>query len=101
VDILERIKRLVSTDSVFFTRKARIEIDADQLTTDLACEAVMNAPVIVKTLRSKNPQTGNAEKLYVIKGYTAAGGWVYTKGKIDKIEKEVLYVFISSKRSTD
>lgn len=65
-------------------------------------EAILNAPCIAKTLASRNPKTGSREKLYVIKGMTFDGLDIYTKGKILKQEeREVFYVFISSKRSTD
>ena len=102
MDILERIKELVSRGRVTFTKKARFEMTVDDLTPELVSEAIVNAPIVNKTLRSKNPQTGVAEKLYVIKGVTDGGIFIYTKGKIDKLkDKEVFYVLISSKRSTD
>jgi hypothetical protein len=102
MDLLARIKRLVREGSVAFTRKAELEMLIDHLTPGLVCDAIMNAPAITKKVRSKNPQTGIVEKLYVIKGFTFDGIFIYTKGKIDKLEnKEVLYVLVSSKRSTD
>jgi hypothetical protein len=102
VDILERIKQLASRGRVTFTKKARFEMAIDNLTPELVKEAIDNATAISKTLRSKNPQTGVAEKLYIIKAFTSGGIFIYTKGKIDKLEnKEVFYVLISSKRSSD
>ncbi len=102
VDILERIKRLVKTGSVTFTRKAEFEMLIDELTPELVCNAIVNARAIDKSVRSKDPLTGNPEKLYVIKSFTDDGLFIYTKGKIGKLEnREVLYVLISSKRSTD
>jgi hypothetical protein len=102
MDLLARIKRLVIEDRLFFTEKAQIEMEVDGLTRPLVREALMNAPAITKTVRSKNRRTGKVEKLYVIKSLTFDGIPIYTKGKIDKIASiEVFYVLISSKRSTD
>jgi len=102
VDTLIRIKRLVIARRVVFTEKAEIEMAADSLTPELVYEAILNAPMILKTLRSRNPRSGEAEKLYVIKGITFDGFDVYTKGKIlAKQGVDVFYVLISSKRSTD
>jgi len=76
-------------------------MDGDYLTPDLVCEAIVNAPAISKIVKSKNPETGVREKLYIIKGFTLEGISIYTKGKFDKIEnEEVFYVLISSKRAT-
>jgi hypothetical protein len=102
MDILARIKDLVEHGKIFLTKKARFEMAIDDIAPDQVCEAILNAPFISKTLGSKNPSTGVAEKLYVIKGAADDGVFIYTKGKIDKIEgREVFYVLISSKRSTD
>jgi hypothetical protein len=102
MDILARIKRLVAQGNISFTRKAELEMLIDHLTPGLVCEAIMNAPAIAKKVRSKNPRTGIREMLYVIEGFTVDGMSIYTKGKIEKLErKEVFYVIISSKRSTD
>lgn len=102
MDILVRIKRLVVSRRVLFTEKAEIEMVRDALTPELVYEAILNAPVVFKVLRSRNPKSGKGEKLYVIKGLTFDGVDVYTKGKILKKEAvEVFYVLISSKKSTD
>jgi hypothetical protein len=100
MEILSRIKRLVLTGNVLFTRKATSEILKDHLSEHLVCEAIVNAPAITKSIRSKDPDTGKRETLHIIKGLTFDGLLIYTKGKIKKIEtKEVFYVIISSKRS--
>jgi len=100
MDILARIKRLVLTGKVLFTTKAEVEITADNLTEELVCEAIINAPSISKTLRSKDPLSGIRENLYIIKGLTYDGLLIYTKGKISKIaDQEFYYVLISSKKS--
>lgn len=74
---------------------------ADSLTETDVLESILNANGIKKTLRSKNPYTGNREKLYIIESFTYEGLLIYTKGKIAKDEfgQENLYVLISSKRS--
>jgi hypothetical protein len=102
MDLLARIKELVIEDRIILTEKAQNEMEADGLTRRDIRNAIVNAPAINKVLRSRNPRTGSAETLYVIKGVTYDGIFVYTKGKIDKAgNEEVYYVFISSKRSTD
>jgi hypothetical protein len=102
MDILARIKRLVLNGKVLFTRKAEAEIAADHLSEELVCEAIINAPSISKTLRSRNPLSGEREKLYIIKGLTFDGLLIYTKGKISKIaDREIYYVLISSKKAID
>lgn len=75
---------------------------ADDLTPELVYESILNAPAVFKILRSRNPKTKEAEKLYVIKGLTFDGLDIYTKGKILRQEGvDIFYVLISSKRSTD
>lgn len=102
MELLVRIKRLVIAGQVIFTEKAEDEMNADNLTPELVYEAILNAPAITKTLRSRNPVSGRREKLYVIKGLTFDSLAIYTKGKILKHgQQEVFYVLISSKRSTD
>lgn len=102
MDTLARIKRLVITRRVLFTEKAESELTAESLTLELVYESILNAPAIFKVLRSRNPRTGEAEKLYVIKGLTFDGIDIYTKGKIlTKEGVDVFYVLISSKKNTD
>jgi hypothetical protein len=102
MDTLIQIKRLVISRRVLFTEKAELEMARDALTPELVYEAILNAPGIFKSLRSRNPKTGKAERLYVIKGLTFDGLEIYTKGKILKKEGvDVFYVLISSKKSSD
>jgi hypothetical protein len=102
MDIFVRIKRLVVARRVVFTEKAETEMAADALTPAMIYESILNAPAIFKVLRSRNPHTKRAERLYVIKGLTFDGLDIYTKGKVlTKEGAEVFYVLISSKRSTD
>ena len=77
MDILARIKRLVLTGKVLFTTKAEVEITADNLTEELVCEAIINAPSISKTLRSKDPFSGRRENLYIIKGLTCQVFYIF------------------------
>ena len=82
--------------------KAEAEMYADGLRHELVFEAIINAPAITKTLRSKNPHSGQRETLYVIKGLTYDAMTINTKGKFATAAgREVFYVLISSKRSTD
>ncbi len=102
MDILKRIKQLVMARKVRFTEKATLEMKIDDLLPEMIFEAIWNAPGIFKAIRSKNPQTGKRETLYIIKGLTLDGMLIYTKGKISNYEgQEVFYVIISSKRSTN
>ena len=102
MDILVKIKRLVVSHRVLFTEKAEIEMARDALTPELVYEAILNAPAIFKVLRSRNPKAGRSERLYVIKGLTFDGVYIYTKGKILKEQGvDIFYVLISSKKSTD
>ena len=91
MDTLVRIKRLVVARNVIFTEKAESEMAAESLTPELVYESLVNAPSIFKTLRSRNPRTGQTERLYVIKGLTFDGLDIYTKGKI--LTKEGVDVF--------
>ena len=100
VNTLVQIKRLVIARRVFFTKKARTEIERDRLTEDLILEAILNAPLIQKRLNSLNPTTGKRETLFVISGFTYTGLVIYTKGKVVHLDgTEYYYVLISSKRS--
>ncbi len=102
MDAFVQIKRLVIARKVLFTQKAEGEMAEDSLTPELVYESILNAPAIFKTLRSRNPKTQKAERLYVIKGLTFDGINIYTKGKImNRKGVNIFYVLISSKRSTD
>ena len=102
MDILVKIKRLVLTGNVLFTKKAEIELEQDNLNEELVCEAIINAPGISKKLKSINPISGKREYLYVIIGLTFDDLPIYTKGKIIKSDNsEKFYVLISSKKSVE
>jgi len=100
LDTLIKIKRLAYRGKVAFSEKALAEMSREQIDPDMVIEAILNAPTISKTIRSRNPKTGEREYLYVLFGYTYAGLILYTKGKIQKEnDEERLYLLISSKRS--
>lgn len=102
MDILVRIKLLVVADKVVFTVKAGVEMESEGLTPDMVYESILNASTISKTLRSRNPETGEPERLHVIKGLTDQGLRLYTKGRIrSRAGRDVFYVLVSSKRDTD
>ncbi len=97
---LIHIKQLVIRHKVAFTEKARIEMARDGVTREMVYEALLNAPAIVKSIRSRNPQSGRAEKLHVIISPTYGGIYLYTKGRISVEDgAETLYILISSKRN--
>lgn len=102
MDVLVRIKRLVLRGAVRFTEKARDEMERDSLTAEDVLEAVVNAQIISKTLRSLSPSRRHSgEKLYVIKSFNYNGTLIYTKGTIvNEDGQETFYIFISSKLAT-
>lgn len=102
MDIFQTIKRLVLRRMTLFTTKAKEEMAIQDLDREEVFEAILNAPGITKRLRSRDPESGKREYLYVIKGRTFDGTSIYTKGKIARLAaQEVFYVFIASKRSTN
>lgn len=99
MDTLARIKRLIVRRKYRFSYKSLAELDQDDLEPDDAIEAVLNAQVIKKTLRSRS-RAGPGEKLYVIESFNYSGTILYTKGKIAReAGEEVYYFFISAKAS--
>lgn len=101
MDVLLRIKQLVARRRYRFSRKAADELEADGLERDDAVEAVLNAPMIQKIIRSRRRvRASSREKLYVIESFSYTGTLIYTKGKIAReAGQEVFYFFVSAKRS--
>jgi hypothetical protein len=101
VDALVRIKRLLARRRYRFSEKALDELEADGLEKADAVEAVLNAQIIKKVIRSRSPRRGRAsEKLYVIESFSYTGTLIYTKGKIGReADEEVFYFYISAKRA--
>jgi hypothetical protein len=100
-DILVRIKRAVLNGQYAFSEKARLEMEADCLTELDIAEAILNATLIYKTVRSTSPtRRGARERLYVIESTNMTGLPIYTKGKLIKqAGVETYYFLVSSKRS--
>ncbi len=70
----------------------------EHLTQRMTKEAIINAPAISKTARSRHPVTGEREYLHIIIGPTYSGRILYTKGKVQvEDDREVFYIIISSK----
>jgi hypothetical protein len=102
LDILNKIKRLLVRGQYEITLKAQTELDADGLRPQDAIEAILNAHLIKKTIRSRSRHRAQAgEKLYVIEGSNFTGTYIYTKGAIKRqAGEEIFYLLISSKIST-
>lgn len=100
-NVLVRIKRAVLAGRYVFSDKARVEMDADDLTELDVIEAIANAKAITKTLRSTSPHRSHSrELLYIILSRNLSGMTIYTKGKLVEEEgQEVYYFLISSKRT--
>jgi hypothetical protein len=100
---LLRIKRCCLTGRVVFTDKADTERVAAGLSRDDVIEAIVNAPAIYKTLRSRaSGRVRRGERLFVIVGLTHHGMLVYTKGALRRFAgEERFYVLVSAKRSVE
>lgn len=70
---LIRIKELVINGNVIYTKKADLEMARDHLTRGMVQQAIINAPTITKTLRSRSPIHARRELLYIIVGMTYTG----------------------------
>ena len=99
MDVLTRIKWAVLTGRYAFSRKARIEMQSDDLTEVDIAESILNAQDIYKKLRSTSHLRNNRrEYLYVIQGTNLDGLVIYTKGKFVEGEgTETYYFLVSSK----
>ncbi len=103
MDVLVRIKRMVVRGAVRFTEKARLELESDGLEPEDALEAILSAPGIRKTMRSRSSKrTTRRETLYVIVGVSFTGIPIYTKGVVRREQgHDVLYILVSSKRNIE
>jgi len=103
MDILVRIKRMIVRGAVRFTEKARLELESDDLEPEDALEAILSAPGIRKTMRSRSSKrSARRETLYVIVGVSFTGIPIYTKGVVRREGgKDVLYILVSSKRNVE
>jgi hypothetical protein len=100
---LLRIKRCCLFGRVVFTEKAEDEHLASGLTRDHILEAVINAPALYKTLRSRaSGRWARRETLYIVVGITHEGILVYTKGALRRFSgQDYFYLFVSAKRSIE
>ena len=101
MDLLIRIKCAVLSGRYMFTKKARIEMEIDDLTELDITESILNARDIDKKLRSTSASRNKRrEYLYVIQGTNPDGLVIYTKGKFVEAESAgTYYLFVSSKRA--
>jgi hypothetical protein len=98
MDILARIKRCALLQRVRFTYKAEDERVFDDLTELEVLESLVNAVKIEKRLRSFIRRRTSPDYLYVIKGPTVRGIFIYTKGKfVDEDGVETYYLLVSAK----
>ena len=66
-NILNRIKRAILAGNYVFSEKARVEMEADQITELDVAESILNAVAIYKTIRAKSPFRGRSrEQLHII-----------------------------------
>lgn len=100
-DILNRIKRAILTGDYAFSEKARIEMEADQITELDVAESILNAVAIYKTIRSVSPHRRRArEWLHIIQSTNLNGLAIYSKGKlVSDAGQDTYYFLISSKRA--
>ena len=100
-DVLKRIKRMLLSGNYAFSEKARIEMEADQLTELDVVESILNAVAIYKTIRSTNPRPPYLrEPLYIIQSTNLNGLAIYSKGKIvSSTGRDTYYFLISSKKA--
>jgi hypothetical protein len=101
MNMLIRIKWAVSAGRYTFSKKARIEMETDDLTERDVAESILSARDIYKKLRSTSPSRNKRrEYLYVIQGTNLDGLVIYTKGKLVEAEgTEAYYFLVSSKRA--
>ncbi|MBS1786663.1 MAG: hypothetical protein JST85_03025 [Acidobacteria bacterium] len=100
-DVLVRIKRAVLQGRTRFSKKALLEMEADRLTELDIEEAILNAHVIYKKIRSHSPHRAKkVEYLYVLQSTNLDGIFIYTKGKfLREGNTEIFYFLISAKKS--
>jgi adenylylsulfate kinase-like enzyme len=100
-DILKRIKRAILTGDYAFSEKARIEMEADQITELDVAESILNAVAIYKTVRSLSPYRGHRrEMLHIIQSTNLNGLAIFSKGKlVSDAGHDTYYFLISSKKA--
>ena len=101
MDVLTRVKRAVLAGRYVFSEKARIEMEADDLTEADVTESILTADAIYKRVRSTSPsRKRRREYLYVIQSTNLDGLVIYTKGKlVEAAGVETYYFLVSSKEA--
>lgn len=101
MDLLIRIKWAVWAGRYMFSKKARIEMEIDDLTELDVTGSILNARAIYKKLRSTNASRNKRrEYLYIIQGTNPDGLVIYTKGKFVAADGTGTYYFlVSAKRA--
>ena len=101
MDVLTRVKRAVLAGRYVFSEKARIEMEADDLTEADVAESILTADAIYKRVRSTSPsRKRRREYLYVIQSTNLDGLVIYTKGKlVEAAGVETYYFLVSSKEA--
>ncbi|MGH7965260.1 MAG: hypothetical protein ACRERD_26195 [Candidatus Binatia bacterium] len=100
-DILVRIKRTILAGRYAFSEKARLEMEADNITELDVAESILNAVAIYKKIRSQSPfREKSKEYLYIIQSTNLEGLAIYSKGKLVRESGiETYYFLISSKKA--
>jgi hypothetical protein len=99
VDTLKRIKRAILTGNYAFSEKARIEMEADQITELDVAESILNAVAIYKTVRSTSPRSGHRrDMLHIIQSTNLNGLAIYSKGKLVAYAGHDTYYFLLSSK---
>ncbi len=100
-DVLNRIKRAILAGNYAFSEKARVAMEADQITELDVAESILNAVAIYKTVRSKSRLRGHpAERLHIIQSTNLNGLAIYSKGKlVREADQDTYYFLVSSKKA--
>ena len=100
-DILKRIKRTILRGDYAFSEKARVEMEADQITELEVAESILNAVAIYKTIRSvSRHQSRGREMLHIIQSTNLEGLAIYSKGKlVADAGRDTYYFLVSSKKA--
>ena len=99
--MLIRIKWAVLAGRYAFSKKARIEMEVDDLTELDVAESILNARNVYKKVRSTSASRNNRrEYLYIIQSANVDGLVIYTKEKfVDAEGTGTCYFLVSSKRA--
>ena len=101
MNILIRIKRAMLAGQYVFSEKARVEMEADDLTEGDLAESILSAEAVYKRVRStSHSRKRRREYLYIIQSPNLDGLVIYTKGKfVEAAGVETYYFLISAKEA--